>query len=40
MRVVVADDVMLTRQGIARLLDEAGIEVVGEAEDAEGLQSG
>ena len=29
MRVVVADDVMLTREGIARLLDEAGIDVVG-----------
>jgi DNA-binding NarL/FixJ family response regulator len=37
MRVVVADDVMLTRQGIVRLLDEAGIDVVAEAEDAEGL---
>jgi DNA-binding NarL/FixJ family response regulator len=37
MRVVVADDVMLTREGIVRLLVEAGIEVVGEAEDAEGL---
>ena len=34
MRVVVADDVMLTRQGIVRLLDEAGVDVVGEAEDA------
>jgi DNA-binding NarL/FixJ family response regulator len=37
MRVVVADDVMLTREGIVRLLDESGIEVVAEAEDAEGL---
>jgi DNA-binding NarL/FixJ family response regulator/class 3 adenylate cyclase len=37
MRVVVADDVMLTRQGIVRLLREAGIDVVAEAEDAEGL---
>ena len=37
MRVVVADDVMLTREGIARLLDDAGIEVVAQAEDAEGL---
>lgn len=37
MRVVVADDVMLTRKGIVRLLNEAGIDVVGEAEDAEGL---
>lgn len=37
MRVVVADDVMLTREGIARLLDEAGIDVVAQAEDAESL---
>ena len=37
MRVVVAEDVMLTRQGIVRLLEEAGVEVVAEAEDAEGL---
>lgn len=37
MRVVVADDVMLTRQGISRLLGDAGIDVVGEAEDAAGL---
>ena len=37
MRVVVADDVMLTREGIARLLQEAGIDVVAQAEDAEGL---
>lgn len=37
MRVVVADDVMLTRGGIVRLLQDAGIEVVGEAEDAEDL---
>jgi DNA-binding NarL/FixJ family response regulator len=37
MRVVVADDVMLTREGIVRLLADAGIDVVGEAEDAEGL---
>ena len=37
MRVVVADDVMLTRQGIVHLLDEAGVDVVGEAEDAGGL---
>lgn len=28
---------MLTREGIVRLLDDAGIEVVGTAEDAEGL---
>jgi DNA-binding NarL/FixJ family response regulator len=36
-RVVVADDVMLTRQGIVRLLVEAGVDVVAEAEDADGL---
>jgi len=36
-RVVVADDVLLTRQGIVRLLRDAGIEVVAEAEDAQGL---
>jgi DNA-binding NarL/FixJ family response regulator len=37
MRVVVADDVMLTREGIVRLLEEAGVEVAAQAEDAEGL---
>ena len=37
MRVVVADDDMLTRQGIVHLLEEAGIQVVAEAEDAESL---
>ncbi len=37
MRVVVADDVMLTREGIVRLLKESGIDVVAEAEDADGL---
>ena len=37
MRVVVADDVLLTRQGIIRLLRDANIEVVAEAEDAQGL---
>jgi DNA-binding NarL/FixJ family response regulator len=37
MRVVVADDVMLTREGIVRLLGDAGIDVVAQAEDAEGL---
>jgi DNA-binding NarL/FixJ family response regulator len=36
-RVVIADDVMLTREGIVRLLGDARIEVVGEAEDAEEL---
>jgi DNA-binding NarL/FixJ family response regulator len=34
---VVADDVMLTREGIVRLLKDAGIEVVAEVEDAPGL---
>jgi DNA-binding NarL/FixJ family response regulator len=33
-RAVVADDVMLVRSGLARLLVEAGVQVVGEAEDA------
>jgi DNA-binding NarL/FixJ family response regulator len=37
MRVVVADDLMLTREGIVHLLEEAGIEVVAQAEDAESL---
>jgi DNA-binding NarL/FixJ family response regulator len=36
-RVVVADDVMLTRAGIARLLADAGVDVVGEAAEAETL---
>jgi len=36
-RVVVAEDVMLTREGIVRLLEDAGIEVVAQAQDAEGL---
>jgi DNA-binding NarL/FixJ family response regulator len=37
MRVVVADDTMLTREGIVRLLGDAGIEVVAQAADAQGL---
>ena len=37
MRVVVADDVLLTRTGIITLLRDAGIDVVGEAHDAEAL---
>ena len=37
MRVVVAEDVMLTREGIVRLLEDAGVEVVGEATDADEL---
>jgi len=37
MRVVVADDVMLTREGITRLLTDAGVDVVGQAGDAASL---
>ncbi len=37
MRVVVADDTMLTREGIVRLLGEAGVEVVGASRDGAGL---
>jgi DNA-binding NarL/FixJ family response regulator len=37
MRIVVADDEMLTREGIFHLLSEAGHEVVGRAEDAQRL---
>ena len=37
MRVVIAEDSALFRQGLARLLAEAGIEIAGEAGDAEGL---
>jgi len=37
MRMVVAEDTMLTRQGIVHLLTDAGFDVVGEAEDADGL---
>jgi DNA-binding NarL/FixJ family response regulator len=37
MRVVVADDVLLTREGIVRLLRDANIEVVAEAQDAQSL---
>ena len=33
MRVVVAEDTMLTREGIVRLLEETGVEVVAQAED-------
>jgi DNA-binding NarL/FixJ family response regulator len=36
-RVVVADDVMLVRSGLARLLTDAGVEVTGEAADAAAL---
>jgi DNA-binding NarL/FixJ family response regulator len=37
MRVVVADDAVILREGLARLLDEAGFEVVGLAADADEL---
>ncbi len=37
MRVVLADDSMLLREGIARLLEEAGLEVVAQSGDAEDL---
>ena len=37
MRVVVADDSTLMREGVVRLLEEAGLEVVGQAADAEEL---
>jgi DNA-binding NarL/FixJ family response regulator/class 3 adenylate cyclase len=37
MRVVVAEDTMLTREGIVRLLADAKVEVVAEVEDAEAL---
>ncbi len=37
MRVVIADDSVLLREGTVRLLEEAGIEVVGRAGDAEEL---
>ncbi len=36
-RVVVADDSVLLREGIARLLEESGFEVAGQAGDAEDL---
>src|SRR5436190_1513704 len=40
MRVVVADDSVLLREGIVRLLTEAEIEVVGQAGDADdGIQA-
>jgi DNA-binding NarL/FixJ family response regulator len=36
-RVVIADDAVLLREGAARLLEDAGFEVVGQAGDAEDL---
>ena len=37
MRVVIADDSVLIREGTARLLEEAGFEIVGKADDAKKL---
>jgi DNA-binding NarL/FixJ family response regulator len=37
MRVVIAEDSVLLRAGVARLLEDAGMEVVGQAADAEDL---
>jgi DNA-binding NarL/FixJ family response regulator len=37
LRVVVADDAVLLREGVARILEEAGFEVVAQAGDAEDL---
>ncbi len=37
MRVVIAEDSVLLREGVARLLEDAGVEVVGQAGDAEDL---
>jgi DNA-binding NarL/FixJ family response regulator len=37
-RVVLADDDVLLREGIARILADAGYEVVGQADDATGLE--
>jgi DNA-binding NarL/FixJ family response regulator len=37
MRAVVADDVMLTREGIVHVLEEEGVEVVAQAGDADDL---
>ena len=37
LRVVIADDSVLLREGIARLLEEAGLEVAGQAGDGEDL---
>jgi serine/threonine-protein kinase len=40
MRVFVADDSFLFREGLVRLLGEAGLDVVGQAENADDLVSG
>lgn len=40
MRVVIADDAMLMREGLARLLADAGFDVVDTAQDADELMAG
>lgn len=37
MRVVIADDMLLMRRGVAEILHEAGIEIAAEAADSQGL---
>ena len=37
MRVVIAEDTMLTREGLVRLLEGAGVEVVEQVEDGDAL---
>lgn len=37
LRVVIADDSLLVREGVARLLTDAGFDVVGQASDVPGL---
>ena len=37
MRVAIADDAMLVREGVARLLSDAGFDIIGTAADAEAL---
>ena len=37
MRIVIAEDSVLLREGLAKLLEDEGIEVVGRAEDADSL---
>ena len=37
MRVIVAEDVLLTREGLTRLLVDAGVEVVAQVDDADAL---
>ena len=39
MRVIVADDSVLFREGLVRVLEEAGFEVVGQASNVDGLDS-